>query len=149
MKLTSGLVLSALAVAASSPTVAAAPFPGGRDGAAPNNGGEASGTPQLLKSPDPEAALSPRARGLERFGGPSAGTAGQRRVSGRGKRDGRELAAAKAPSAPSYIPKADTCSSFAKLLQTTRRGSSLLWLALAFPRPNSPVLDWTQPSSLV
>ena len=90
MKLTSGLVLSALAVAASSPTVSAAPFPGGRaaSGSFPNAGNE-----EILKSPEPEGPLSPRARGLERFGGPppSGNTGGQRKASGRDKRKGEFL----------------------------------------------------------
>ena len=92
MKLTSGLVLSALTIAASSPTISAAPFPGGRAaaGSSANNGNESSQQQQLLKSPEPEGALSPRARGLERFGGPPGGsTSGQRRVSGKEKREGQ------------------------------------------------------------
>lgn len=62
MKFTAPLVLSALTIAASSPTIVAAPFP--QDSA--QTGGDA--TPRMMTSPDPSGdAMSPRSRHVERF----------------------------------------------------------------------------------
>ncbi|CAD6577044.1 MAG: hypothetical protein CYPHOPRED_000149 [Cyphobasidiales sp. Tagirdzhanova-0007] len=60
MKLNASIVLGALTIAASSPTIVAAPLP---------QDGSTNGASGGITSPEPNEALSPRARQPERFGG--------------------------------------------------------------------------------
>ena len=81
MKVNASIVLGALTIAASSPTISAAPF--SQDG--PGNGNR---TPRMgVSSPEPNEALSPRSRHTERFDGQSG--ANRRMNANKEKKDGK------------------------------------------------------------